>query len=327
MTINRRALIAGAGAAIAPAWAPAALAQAYPARPVRLIAPILPGGVTDILARLFALRLTERMGQPVVVENRPGAGLIIGMEHVARSAPDGYTIIIASQGAMAVNASLFARLPYDTLRDFAPITQVVEFPVMLVVRPDFPAADINAFLAMARAQPGALTFGSAGIGTISHLGMELLKAQGNVDLTHVPFNGEAPPLQEVIAGRVSALLATFAVGMPAVRGGQVRAIGIASRRRSALAPEIPTLAETGFTDFSVTGWFGMLAPAGTPSAVVERLHGEFVAVLNEPQSRERLLALGVEPQGLESPAAFGRFIAEETARWREVVTRAGVRAG
>lgn len=322
----RTAALALAVVAFSLGAAPVAQAQAYPARPVKFVAPIAPGGLTDILARLLGQRLSVRLGQPVVVENRPGAGLIVGMEYTKNSAADGYTIVIASQGAMSVNASIYKKLPYDTLRDFVPITQVVNFPVVLVVGPNFPAHNVKEFTDLARAKPGSLTYGSAGNATISHLGMELFKRSTGTDVTHVPFKGESPAMNEVMGDRVSGLMATFSVALPLIRSGKVRALGVASTERSAVAPDLPTLSESGLLQFNVTGWFGVLAPAGTPRPIVERLHRELTAVLAEPEVRDRLLGMGVEPVGSASPEAFGGWIRAEAERWKQIVEGAGIKA-
>lgn len=319
MTLARR------HALMAPLVLPAAAgAQTWPERPIRLIAPIAPGGLTDTLARLIATRLSARLGQPVVVENRAGAGGIVGMEAAARAAPDGHSLVLVYQGVASVNPVLHRTLPYDTLRDFSAIALVATFPIVLAVRAEGGAASVADFIGRARARPGAITYGSAGNATTSHLAMELFRQQAGIELLHVPFRGEAPAIQELIAGRVDAVFGTLTVAAPLMQGGQVRALGIATREPSRLAPQIPTIAQSGLPGFAVNGWYGVLAPAGTPAPIRARLEREIASILDEPETLARFGQLGVEP-GFAPAADAVAWIGQETETWRRVVAAAGIR--
>jgi tripartite-type tricarboxylate transporter receptor subunit TctC len=320
-------LFVGMVAAVALAHGHGALAAAYPDRTIRIVVPVAPGGITDILARLFGGRLSERVGQPVVIDNRPGAGLTVGMAVTAKAPPDGYTIVLTSQGTASVLPVLKKDLPYDTLRDFAPVSHVVNFPVVLVANPDFEAKSFKAFVELARSKPGRLTYGTPGNATVSHLAMELLKHQGRFDVTHIAYKGESPALIDVMGGRVSVTFLSVAVALPAIKSGKVIALAVATKDRMKFAPEVPSIAESGFRefhDFDVSGWFGFLAPAGTPPAVKRRLSDEFQAILKEPGVRNRLADMGVEPVG-SSPDEFRKWIQSEMDRWRKVVTEAGIK--
>ncbi len=320
MSIARRAAL------LAPMLLPAlAQAQSWPERPLRLIAPIAPGGLTDTLARLVAARLSVRLGQPVVVENRAGGGGIVGMEAAARAPADGHSLVFVYQGVASVNPVLHRTLPYDTLRDFSAIALVATFPIVLAVRADGGAATLAEFIERARARPGAVSYGSAGNATTAHLAMELFRQQAGIELLHVPFRGEAPAMQELVAGRVDAVFGTLTVATPLMQGGQVRALGIATRERSPLAPSIPTIAEQGLEGFAVNGWYGVLAPQGTPDAVRERLEREIAAILREPETLARLAQLGCAGEFAPAAAAQAR-IAQEMETWRRVVIAAGIRA-
>lgn len=302
-----------------------AVAQEYPGKPIKFIAPIAAGGLTDTLTRALGQRLSERVGQPVIVENRPGAGGLIGMDAAAKSAPDGYTIVMVYQGLASVNPILFKVPPYETLRDFAPIAQVATFPMVLVVNASTPIGSVKELIEQARAKPGTMNYGSAGNATTSHLVMELFKRKTALDLLHIPYKGEAPALTELLGGRVSVTFNSLPSVLAHIRSGKVRALAIATRERSRLLPEVPTITEAGIGDLEVPGWYGVLAPAGTPRQVVERLSREFNAVVNEPDTRARLASQGIDLGG-SSPDAFGKWIREETDRWRKVIVDAGIRA-
>lgn len=302
-------------------------AAAYPERPIRIVVPVAPGGITDILARLLGSRLSERVRQPVVIDNRPGAGLTLGMALTAKAAPDGYTVVLTSQGTAAVLPALKEDLPYDALRDFAPVSHVVNFPVVLVANPNFEAKSFKAFVDLARSKPASLFYGTPGNATVSHLAMELLKHLGKFDVTHIAYKGESPAMVDVMAGRLSVTFLSAAAALPAIKSGKVIALAVATKERLKFAPEIPAISESGFgefRDFDVSGWFGFLAPAGTPSAVTKRLSDEFRAILKEPAVRNRLAELGVEPVG-SSPDEFREWIQREMNRWRTVATQAGIK--
>jgi tripartite-type tricarboxylate transporter receptor subunit TctC len=311
----------------ATAVSPGQFAQAgeFPEKPVRMICPYAPGGLSDILTRILAKRLSERIGQPVLVENRAGAGGIIGMEVVAKAAPDGYTIIMVGQGMASVNPSLYKNLSYDTLRDFVPIAQVARFSMVLVANPGLPPKSVREFIELSRAKPGSMSYGSAGNASTAHLMTELFKHRAGIDVVHVPFKGESPAITELLGGRLSVMFATLGGALSQIQSGKLHALGLATKERSKLAPEIPTISEAGLPDFEVQGWYGMLAPAGVPKPVVDRLSQEFVAIANEPEMRERLAARGMDSVG-SSSEAFGKWIQVEIERWRKVVADANIRA-
>jgi tripartite-type tricarboxylate transporter receptor subunit TctC len=302
-----------------------AKADEYPDKPIKFICPYAAGGLTDILTRILAQRLSERLRQPVVVENRTGAGGIIGMEVATKSAADGYTIVMVSQGMASVNPVLYKNLSYDTMRDFVPIAQVASFPLVLTANPGLPPKSVKEFIELARAKPGGMNYGSAGNAATSHLMMEMFKHKADIDVMHVPFKGEAPAITELMGGRLSVMFITLGAALPHIQSGKLRAIGLATKERSKLAPEVPTISEAGLPDFVVQGWYGILAPAGVPKPVVDRLSREFVAIANEPEMRERLLARGIDSGGSPSEA-FGKWIRDEMERWRKVVTDANIRA-
>ena len=324
MKVKRCLIVAGLAVAAALLGQTAA-AQEYPSKPIKFITPIAPGGLTDTLTRALGQRLSERVGQPVVVENRPGAGGLIGMDAAAKSAPDGYSIVMVYQGLASVNPILFKVPPYETLRDFVPIAQVATFPMVLVVNASAPIGSMKELIEQARAKPGSMNYGSAGNATTSHLVMELFKRKAGVDMLHIPYKGEAPALTELLGGRVAVTFNSLPSVLGHIRSGRVRALAIATKERSRLVPDVPTITELGVADLEVPGWYGILAPAGTPRPIVERLSREFNAVVNEPDTRARLAAQGIDLGGTSSDA-FGKWIREETERWRKVITDAGIKA-
>ena len=299
-------------------------AQHYPDKPVRMIVAVPPGGPADTLARLVAPRLGEALGQTMVVDNRPGANGNIAYEMVARAAPDGYTFVLVAAG-VAINPSLYREVKYDVLTDYAPITQGIAVPNILVVHPSVAATSVKELIALARARPGQLTFASAGNGSTGHLSLEQFRLVSGIQLIHVPYKGGGPALTEVIAGQVQALFSLALAAIPQVKAGKVRALAITSAQRSALAPELPTIAESGFAGFEVVGWFGWVAPAKTPRQIVARLHDEIVRVLREPAMKERLLGLGADPVGSTSQE-FAAFIKSEHYKWARVIRDANIRA-
>jgi tripartite-type tricarboxylate transporter receptor subunit TctC len=301
----------------------AASAQAYPVKPIRIVVPLPPGGSNDVLARIVAEKLAPALGQPVVVDNRPGASGNIGTEIVARSAPDGHVLLMANT-AHVINPSLFAKLPYDPIRDFAPIALMSSAHFALVVHPSVPARSVKEFIAVARARPGALTFASAGNGAPHHLAMELLKSMARVDLTHVPYKGAGQFVPALVTGEVSSVIGAINSLLPHVQAGRLRILGMAGNRRTPLMPEVPTLAEAALPGFALDNWGGMLAPAGTAKSIVDRLNGEIVRALRDPQVAARLAAQGIEliPS---TPDEFQALMKTHMAKWARVVKAANVR--
>ena len=305
------------------AAAAGAFAQPYPERPVRMIVAVPPGGPADILARLVGPRLSEALGQTVVIDNRPGANGNIAYELAARSAPDGYTFVLVAAG-FAINPSLYRELRYDPVRDFAAITHGISVANILIVHPSVPASSVSELIALAKKREGTLAFASAGNGTSGHLALELFKQRAGIEAVHVPYKGGGPALGELLAGQVQALFSLALAATPHVKSGRARALAITSGKRSAVAPDLPTVAELGFPGFEVIGWFGWLAPAKTPRGIVMRLNEEIVKALKAPAVRERLLSQSTEPVG-NSPGKFAAFIKSERDKWAGVIKRAGIK--
>jgi tripartite-type tricarboxylate transporter receptor subunit TctC len=299
-------------------------ADAYPTKPVRLIVPFPPGGPADALARMVGDRIAGTLGQPVVVDNRPGAGGNIGMELAAKAAPDGHTLVLAPAGNLTVNPSLYRNVPYDVARDFAPVTVIAAVPNVLVVNPQLPAKDLAELIAYAKANPGKLNYSSPGPGSGAHLAGELLKSSAGIDIVHVPYNGIAPATTAVVAGDVQLMFAGAPAALPQVAGGKLRAIAVASPRRIATAPSVPTLDESGLPGFDVTSWYSIVAPAGTPPAVIERLQRDIARALQNPDVKAKLAALGAEPIA-NTPADFAAMLGSETAKWSKIVKDANIK--
>ncbi len=316
--LSRRAL----GALLLASASAPAMAQAWPARPIRIVVPFPPGGSTDLLARRLAERMTPRLGQTVLVENRPGAGGTTGADMVAKSPPDGHTLLVGVTGSNAIAASLFPNLPYDPVRDFAPVSQLVAAPLILVVNPQHPARDVAGFIAAARAAAATpITYATPGNGTSMHLTGELFAQTARVPLTHVPYRGSAQATTDLIAGQVQSSFADFLVSLPHVRAGALRPIAVTSAARHPLLPEVPTIAESGLPGFEALSWQGLFAPAGTPAPVLARLHAEVVDALAAPEIRDPFAQQGFVVAA-STPEAFAAFIRAEVEKWRAVV-RAG----
>ena len=296
--------------------------QEYPSRPVRIIVPSPPGGGTDIVARVLAQHFAKSFGQQFFVENKPGAGNMIGIEAVARAAPDGYTLLMTAS-TLALNTVLFKKVPYDPVRDFAPITLTATAPNVLLVHPSVPAQSLAEFIALAKAKPGALSYGTPGIGTSPHLSMELLKSMAGIDLQHVPYKGTAAAVTDVIGGQIAATFANALTAKPQVDAGRVRALAITGPRRIDALPAVPPVAEAGVPGYEAMQWYGLLAPAGTPAAVIERLNAEALKALRSAEMKERLAADGAEPLG-GSPAEFAALIRRELDKWTRVARAAGI---
>jgi len=311
-------------AAIALAVPGLASGQAYPAKPIHFIVPYPAGGPLDTVARLLGQKVSESVRQPVIVENRPGAGGNIGADLVAKSPPDGYTILMGAVATHAINPTLYAHIPYDPVKDFAPVTQVASTPNVLVVNPSLPVASVKEFIAYAKAHPDALNFGSGSTGSAGHLAGELFKAMAGVRMVHVPYKGAGPAMQDLIGGRIQLMFDNLASSLAQMRAGRVKALAVTTAKRSSLAPELPTIAESGLPGFDISTWFGVFAPGGTPRDVVERLHAEFVKALADPAVRETMLKLGAEPVG-NTPAEFAAYIQSEARKYAEVIKASGAR--
>jgi tripartite-type tricarboxylate transporter receptor subunit TctC len=301
------------------------LAQEYPQRAVRIIVPYPPGSGTDIVARLLGQRVGESWGQPMVVENRPGAGAIVGVEAVAKAAPDGYTIGIADTGPLAINPALYPKLPYDPLRDFAPVIEVAKLPFMLVAHPSLGVSSIAELIAAAKREPGRINYASVGNGSGVHLATELFKKRAGVDLVHIPYKGSAPALNDVLAGTTPVMFVNLLSGMPHVKSGRLRALAVAGPARLRALPDVPTIGEAGVPGYEFQAWFGVIAPAATPAPIVERLNAEFRRVLSLADIRDRLLNEGgMQPVG-GGAEQFAALIASEKERWGKLVRETGAR--
>jgi tripartite-type tricarboxylate transporter receptor subunit TctC len=300
-----------------------AAAQPYPAKPIRFIVPFPPGGSADILARAIGQKAGEGLGQSVVVENRPGAGTAIGAEALAKSAPDGYAIMIGTVSSHAINPALNPKLPFDPVKDFTPVSLVASIPFAMIVHPSVPAKTVQEFVALARAKPGTLNYSSAGSGTSNHLAGELLRSMTGIDIVHVPYKGSAPALNDLIAGQVSLMFDLVLTAAPHVKSGAVRGLAVTGAQRSSALPELPTVAES-IPGYEVSAWFGIFAPAGVPQPVVQRLNAEFVKALQQPDLRQRLASQGAEPL-TNTPDEFAAYLRAEIDKWAKVVKAAGMK--
>jgi tripartite-type tricarboxylate transporter receptor subunit TctC len=317
----KRSILA-ALAALLPA---VAAAQAYPSGPVRIINPFTAGGPVDLLARAVGQKLNEAWGQPVIVEARAGAAGNIGIEYVARQPADGYTLLVLPTGNAVVNPHLYAKLPYDTFRDFAPVTLLATVENALVVHPGVAAKSVPELVALAKASPGKLTFASPGVGSQAHIAGEMLKSMAGVDMVHVPYKGMAPAMNDLLGGQVTFMFLSTSSALKQVQAGKLRALGVASLKRSPAAPDLPTIAEQGFPGFEAVSWYALMAPAGTPADVVEKIAAESTRALRDASVRERLLGLGADPVG-GSPADLAAMLKRENARWGDIIRKAGIRA-
>ncbi len=312
------ALCAAAAAAAPHAWA-----QDYPHKPVKLVVPYPPGGPTDIVARVVAQKLQEQMGQPFVIDNKPGAGANLGAEAVARSAPDGYTLLVVTT-AHAINPSLFSKLSYALLKDFAPVSQLTSGPLVLVTNPALPAKSVAELIALGKSKSGGLNFGSSGNGQSTHLSAELFSAMAGVKMAHVPYKGSAPALTDVMAGQTDLMFDTMLSAMPHVKAGKLKALAVTSSERSPAAPDVPTVAESGLPGYEAIAWNGILAPAGTPKEVIDRLNVELKKALGHPEVKQRFEAQGFSP-AWGAPTAYGSFLQAEVDKWAKVVKTSGAK--
>jgi len=312
------------GTALVPWPAPAQTSDAWPSRPLRFILPFPPGGGTDILGRLIAERMTASLGQPVVTENRGGAGGNVGAEAAARSAPDGYTIVLVAP-SLAISTSLYSKLSYDPVKDFAPISLVATVPNVMVTHPSVPAGTLAEFIRLAKTKPGEMNFGSGGSGTSNHLAGELFNIVAGVKLVHVPYKGVNLAMNDVLSGQIHLVVIGVPAAAPHIKAGKLRALALVAPQRAAALPEVPTVAEAGLPNFEVTTWYGILAPAGTPTTIVTRLNAELLKTMHSPDLKERLAAMATDP-ATSTPEEFADYIKREIAKWGEVVRQAGLKA-
>jgi tripartite-type tricarboxylate transporter receptor subunit TctC len=297
--------------------------QAYPARPITMVVTFAAGGSSDVLARAVAQSMSHGLGQQIVVDNRPGAGGQIGAEVVAHAAPDGYTVLFGTNGTLGIGPALYKHLRYDPLHDLAPVGILHKLPLLLIINPSIPAKNLQELIAYARKNPGKLSFASAGIGSVSHLAGELFKEEAKIDILHVPYKGGGAAVPDLIAGRVSMMLETIPNALPLAKSGQMRAIAVTTKERSAAAPDIPTLAESGLPGFDVSAWTGLFVPAGTPDAVIDRLNAETRKIASDSHYVDLIHKMGTNIAG-SSPQEFGAFVRGDIARWTKVIARAGI---
>ena len=299
------------------------LAQAYPNRPIRLIIPSAPGGGTDITARMIAPKMAEILGQQIVVENRAGAAMIIGSEIVARAAPDGYTLLMGIS-TLTINPSIYAKMPYDAVRDFAPVSLVVTLPNVLVSHPSLPAKSLRDLIALAKTRPQQLVYGSAGVGSNPHLSMALLETMTAIKLTHVPYKGSGLALVDVVAGQISMMMSAVLSGLPHLNAGRLRAYGVTGGKRASSLPDVPTIAEAGVPGYEAVQWFGVLAPAATPRDIIAKIHNATARATNDQTIRARFIADGSDPAG-GTPEEFADLIRSDIAKWAKVIMVAGIK--
>lgn len=320
--LHRRFVVAFCAAIL---FGPAVAAQDYPVRPVRIVVPYPAGGSNDIIARIVAQKLGERSGQNFLVENRGGAGGNVGAEAVAGSEPDGYTLLLTAPPPLTINAALYRNLSFDPAKAFAPVALIASVPIVLAVHPSLGARDVKEMVALAKAKPGTINFGSSGIGTTNHLAGELLKTKTGIDIVHVPYKGAAPAMNDLLAGHIPMMFDNIPAVLPQVQGKLVNAIAVAGARRASALPDVPTIAEQGVEGFEASAWFGLVAPAKTPAPVLARLQAEIAAILQLPDVKKRFVELGAEP-GAVSGEAFAKFLAEETVKWGGIIRASGATA-
>ena len=319
---RRQAMIGISGGLIGVAVPRARAQAAYPSRNIKLLVPYPAGGTTDLLGRLVADQIKSGLNAVVVVENKPGAATTIGAEQVARSEPDGYTIMIATSTTLAINKTLYKKLPYDPMKDFAPISLVAEVPFALIVNPLIPAKTLSEFIAYAKANPG-LAYGSAGNGSPQHLSAELLKTQAGIDIRHVPYRGSVPAMLDVIANHIPFMIVDLEPALPQIKEGKVRVLGVTTPKRVAVAPDIPTIAESGLPGYQLVAWQGLVAPAGTPRDIVDALAAQIAKMLADPATSGRFATLAIEPLPGSTPDSFAAYIKTEVDRWATIVKNSG----
>ena len=301
-----------------------AIAQGYPTKAIRLIVPFAAGGTGDVLARLIAPKLGESLGQPVVIDFKPGAGTTLGTDLTAKSAPDGYTILLSASTTMSINASLYSKLPYDTLKDLAPVTLLASIPNMLVANPALPANSVQELIALAKSKPGKLNYASPGSGTTPHLAGELFKTMAGVDMVHIPYKGAGPAITDVLGGHVPMMFDNIPSVKPQVTSGKMKAIAVTSAKRSSAMPDVPTFAESGLSGFEANSWWAILAPAGTPREILARLNSELLKILQSSYIKERFASVGADPAG-STPDEAAAHIKGEIVKWAAIVKASGAR--
>lgn len=301
-----------------------AFAQGYPAKPIRLVVPFPPGGAVDFYARVVQAPLSDALGQTVVIENRVGASGMVGAEYVAKSPPDGYTLLLGNIASLAINVSLYPKMAYDPAKDFAPIMHTIDVNYAMVVHPSVPAKTVQEFIAYVKANPGKVSYGSAGSGSLPHLATELFKASTGIDLVHVPYKGGGPMVTDLLGGTIQVVIADQANLMPHVKSGKLRALAVASPRRSPNYPELPTIGEAGVPNFEAVAWNGLVAPAGTPPEIIKRVHDALAKVMAMPAVRDKLVSGGLDPVG-DTPEEFGRFNRAEIAKWSKIAKDVGAK--
>ncbi|MGZ5115607.1 MAG: tripartite tricarboxylate transporter substrate binding protein [Burkholderiales bacterium] len=299
-------------------------AESYPVKAVRLVVPFAAGGSTDLLARNVAQGLNESWKQPVIVDNRPGGAGIVGSDHVAKSAPDGYTLLLGTVSTHAAAATLYTKLPYDPQRSFSPITEIAYIPQLLSVHPSIPVKSVKELVSLAKARPGALDYGTAGSGSASHMAMELFNSMANIKLVHIPYKGTGPALTDLLGGHLSLMFDVIMTSLPHVQSGKLRSLGLSGIKRSPLLPDVQTVAESGYPGYEALVWFGLFAPAGTPPEIVRRIQEDTVRALNTPKMRELMASQGLEVTA-STPAEFNTRVASEIAKWRTVIQQAGIK--
>jgi tripartite-type tricarboxylate transporter receptor subunit TctC len=323
MLLTRRQAIAGCCGALACLIAPRALAQAaYPSRNIKVIVPYPAGGTTDFLGRLVAEQLKNSLGATVIVENKPGAGTTLGAEQVAKSEGDGYTLLMATSTTLAINKTLYKKLPYDPVKDFAPIALVAAVPFALIVNPQIPVKTLAEFITYAMSKPG-LAYGSAGNGSPQHLGAEMLKSAAGIDIRHVPYRGSVPAMLDVMAGNIPFMVVDLQAALQQIRDGKLTVLGVTTPKRVAAAPDIPTLSEGGLAGYELVAWQGVVAPAGTPRSIVDRIASEIAKLVADPATRDRLTTIAIEPLAGSTPDSFAAFIRSEVDRWAVIVKNSG----
>jgi tripartite-type tricarboxylate transporter receptor subunit TctC len=319
--ITRRSFSLGlAGACLT---AGTAGADDYPSRPIKVIVPYAPGGGADAIGRIVSKRVGETIGQPIVIENRGGAGSIVGTDAVAKAEPDGYTLLVGQSGPISINPAIYKNLRYDPVRDFAPITMTTAYPYILVVNARLPVTTLAEFVALAKSKPGEFNYGTTGVGAANHLVSELFCARAGLQMTHIPYRGTSLAVGDLLAGQVTMVFADAVTSLPHIQAGTLRALGVTTKDRAAIAPDVPTIADSGYPGFDAIGWHGILAPAKTPPAIVTRLHGEIVKALKDPATKALLEAQAMSIVG-NSPDEFAAFIKQDIALWRQVATQANV---